>query len=94
MSLHHVLLAHGSGPNTTGDRRIGYAVRYIPPHVRQLKTQDSAMLVRGRDRYGHFELEPGPRADLDDAAILAHRTAVERSAKALYSGTDRTEFRA
>jgi non-heme Fe2+,alpha-ketoglutarate-dependent halogenase len=93
MSLHHVLLVHGSGPNTTHDRRIGYAIRYIPPHVQQLKTQDSAMLVRGRDRHGHFELEPGPKADLDAAALAAHRKAVERSAKALYSGTDRTEFR-
>jgi non-heme Fe2+,alpha-ketoglutarate-dependent halogenase len=94
MSLHHVLLVHGSGPNTTDDRRIGYAIRYIPTHVRQLKVRDSAMLVRGRDRHGNFDLEPGPRADLDAAAIAAHRDAVERSAKALYAGTERTAFRA
>jgi non-heme Fe2+,alpha-ketoglutarate-dependent halogenase len=90
MSLHHVLLAHGSGPNTTGDRRIGFAIRYIPPHVRQLKARDSAMLVRGRDPYGHFDLEPEPRADLDADAVAAHRIAVERSAKVLYDGADRT----
>jgi len=94
MSLHHVLLVHGSGPNTTGDRRIGFAIRYIPPHVRQLKVRDSAMLVRGKDSYGHFDLEPEPRRDLDEAAIAAHHNAVERSAKALYAGTDRTAFRA
>lgn len=94
MSLHHVLLVHGSGPNTTGDRRIGYAIRYIPPHVRQLKVRDSAMLVRGRDRHGNFDPEPAPRADLDAAALAAHHDAVERSAKALYAGTDRTAFRA
>src|SRR4029078_3214399 len=34
-SLHHVLLAHGSAPNKSGDRRIGFAIRYIPPHVKQ-----------------------------------------------------------
>jgi len=94
MSLHHVLLVHGSGPNTTDDRRIGYAIRYVPPHVRQLKVRDSAMLVRGQDRHGNFDLEPGPRADLDADALAAHRDAVERSAKALYAGTDRTQFRA
>ncbi|MEI7875924.1 MAG: phytanoyl-CoA dioxygenase family protein [Alphaproteobacteria bacterium] len=94
MSLHHVLLAHGSGPNTTGDRRIGYAIRYIPPHVRQLKVRDSAMLVRGRDSHGNFDPEPEPKADLDPAALAAHRDATERSVKALYSGTDRTQFRA
>lgn len=93
MSLHHVLLAHASGPNTTGDRRIGFALRYIPPHVRQLKVRDSATLVRGRDPYGNFDAEPAPAADLDEAALAAHREAVERSAKALYSGTGRTTFR-
>lgn len=94
MSLHHVLLVHGSGPNTTDDRRIGFAIRYIPPHVRQLKVRDSAMLVRGRDTHGNFDLEPDPRADLDPAALAAHRDATERSVKALYSGTDRKQFRA
>jgi non-heme Fe2+,alpha-ketoglutarate-dependent halogenase len=94
MSLHHVLLVHGSGPNTTDDRRIGFAIRYIPPHVRQLKVRDSAMLVRGRDTHGNFDLEPDPRADLDPAALAAHRDATERSVQALYSGTDRTQFRA
>ena len=94
MSLHHVLLVHGSGPNTTDDRRIGFAIRYIPPHVRQLKVRDSAMLVRGHDRHGHFDHQPEPLADLDAAARAAHHDAVERSAKALYAGTDRTAFRA
>ena len=94
MSLHHVKLAHYSGPNTTGDRRIGLAIRYIPPHVHQLKVRDSATLVRGRDAGGHYELEPAPRADRDGAALAAHRAAMERQVAALYSGTDKTQFRA
>jgi len=93
-SLHHVLLVHGSGPNTTHDRRVGFAMRYIPPHVKQLKVRDSAMLVRGRDTHGNFDLEPSPKADLDEAALAVHRDSVERSVKALYAGTDRTAFRA
>ena len=93
MSLHHVLLAHGSGPNTTADRRIGYAIRYIPPHVRQIKARDSAMLVRGTDRYGNFDVDPAPKRDLDEAALAAHQAAVERSAKVLYDGTQ-SSFRA
>jgi non-heme Fe2+,alpha-ketoglutarate-dependent halogenase len=94
MSLHHVLLAHASGPNTTNDRRIGFAVRYIPPHVKQLKVRDRAMLVRGRDTHGNFDPEPEPKADLDAAAIAAHNDSVERSVKALYQGTGQTAFRA
>jgi hypothetical protein len=30
MSLHHVRLVHGSPPNPSNDRRIGFAIRYIP----------------------------------------------------------------
>src|SRR5215213_10553874 len=94
MSLHHVKLAHYSGPNTTDKRRVGLAIRYIPPHVHQLKVRDSATLVRGRDIGGHYELEPAPRADADEAALAAHRAAMERQVAALYSGTGKAEFRA
>src|SRR3954470_11917849 len=48
-SLHHVLLVHGSAPKTLGDRRIGFAIRYIPTSVRQLHGDDGASLVRGVD---------------------------------------------
>ena len=94
MSLHHVLLAHGSHPNTTDDRRIGLAIRYIPTYVRQLKTNDSATLVRGTDEHDHFDHEPEPDTDLDEAALAAHADAMDRQVKALYAGTDKNEFRA
>ena len=69
------------------------AIRYIPPHVSQLKSRDSAMLVRGRDRYGNFDPDPAPKRDLDEAALAAHQAAVERSAKVLYDGAQ-SSFRA
>ena len=94
MSLHHVLLAHASGPNTTNDRRIGLAIRYIPPHVRQLNEADRAMLVRGTDTHGHFELETPPKADLDAAALAQHEASVSLAVRTLYKGTDRTQYRA
>ena len=93
ISLHHVRLAHGSEPNTTGDRRIGLAIRYVPTHVRQVKVRDSAMLVRGIDRFGYFDPEPEPAQDLDTAALAAHRNAVERQVAALYQGTDKQAFK-
>lgn len=88
MSLHHVKLVHGSKPNTTDDRRIGLAIRYIPTYVRQTKVADSAMLVRGRDAHGHFAPEPEPVADLDDAARAAHARVMEKQIATYYSGTD------
>lgn len=94
MSLHHVKLVHGSEPNRSNDRRIGLAIRYIPTDVRQLKVRDSATLVRGIDRDGNFDHEPRPKRDLDERALAAHADAVGRQVKALYSGTDKQEFRA
>jgi non-haem Fe2+, alpha-ketoglutarate-dependent halogenase len=94
MSLHHIKLVHGSDANRTGDRRIGLAIRYIPTYVRQTKVRDSAMLVRGTDAFHHFDDEPRPQADLDDAALAAHADSVARQVKALYQGTEKTEFRA
>ncbi len=65
-------------PNRTGDRRIGLAIRYIPTYVRQTKVRDSAMLVRGVDKYHHFDDEPRPVADLDEAALAAHAISFSR----------------
>lgn len=94
MSLHHIKLVHGSEANRSHDRRIGMAIRYIPTYVRQTKVRDSAMLVRGTDKYGHFDPEPRPRADLDAGALAAHADAVGRQVRALYQGTDKQAFRA
>ena len=62
--------AHGSGANTTDDRRIGLNVQYLAPHVRQTKhDHDSAMLVRGEDRYGNFKVDTPAVKDFDPAAV-------------------------
>ena len=87
MSLHHVLLFHGSEPNRSAHPRIGFAIRYIPTHVRQLSPiRDSATLVRGTDVYGHFDQEEIPRGDLDPAAVAHHAAVVDRQLRILYAG--------
>ena len=92
MSLHHVRLVHGSPPNPSPDRRIGFAIRYIPTHIRQLEGEDSATLVRGTDRFGHFDLEPRPAIDMDPELLALHRQITERNAKILYRGTGVASF--
>ncbi len=73
MSLHHVRLIHGSDPNPSALRRIGFAIRYIPTTVRQIAgSHDHATLVRGVDTYGHFEPEERPDADMSERAIAFH----------------------
>jgi non-heme Fe2+,alpha-ketoglutarate-dependent halogenase len=92
MSLHHVRLVHGSAPNPSFDRRIGFAVRYIPTHLRQLEGEDSATVVRGADRFHHFEHEPRPTVDMDPELLALHRQIAERNARILYRGTSVTSF--
>jgi Phytanoyl-CoA dioxygenase (PhyH) len=93
-SLHHVMLFHGSEPNRSADRRIGLAIRYVPTHLRQIAGErDSATLVRGQDRYGHFDPEPAPSFDLAPEALALHAAITERQRRVLYRGTDRTRFR-
>ena len=92
MSLHHVRTVHGSAPNPTLDRRIGFAIRYIPTRLRQLEGEDSATLVRGADRFHHFAHEPRPKIDMDPEMLALHREIAERNAKILYRGTGVTSF--
>lgn len=72
MSLHHARIVHGSGPNRSSRRRVGYSLRYIPTHVARTGPRDSAMLVRGVDTHHHFDLEPAPQADYEPAALALH----------------------
>jgi ectoine hydroxylase-related dioxygenase (phytanoyl-CoA dioxygenase family) len=93
ISLHHVLIFHYSAENRSPDRRIGYAIRYMPPHVHQVVGErDSATLVRGRDEHGYFDLEPAPLHDLDPDMVAFHKSVSDRQAKVLYRGTHKTTF--
>ena len=94
MSLHHVRMVHGSPANRSADRRIGFAIRYIPTYVRQIAGDgDSAMLVRGVDEYHHFAPEHPPAADLAPDARAHHAAVVAAAAKILYRGTGVERFR-
>jgi len=91
MSLHHVRLIHGSDPNPSDKRRIGFAIRYLPTHVRQVAgTHDSATLVRGVDRFSNFEPEQRPDADFSPAAIAFHAKVTGAHQTLLMRGTGRT----
>lgn len=87
-SLHHVQLAHASEPNRSHVRRIGYAIRYVAPHVRSTDpTRQRATLVRGRDPFGHFAAEPVPRFDFDPDCVrvgVTHNQAERAAANVDY----------
>lgn len=72
-SIHHAELIHGSLPNLVNQRRMGITFMYMPAHMGQRgERRTSAMLVRGEDRYGHFDPELPPASDDDPEAITRH----------------------
>ena len=87
-SLHHTLCVHRSAPNNTPQRRIGLGINYIPAHVRPTgSTRMPAMLVRGTDRYGHFDLYEPP------AKELARRSSDARPCLQRYAENYREQVR-
>lgn len=82
-SFHHGWTLHASMPNRSDDRRIGLNVQYLAAHVRQEKDpDDTAMLVRGQDRFGHWGPDVAAASDLDPAAV-AHQADLEARYRAI-----------
>ena len=78
-SLHHTYLVHNSGPNRHHDRRIGLGLSYIPTSARcRSRNRVTAMLVRGEDKYGHFDDERRPIEEAGPAERAFHAEAVAR----------------
>jgi len=86
-SLHHGHLFHASGPNTTDDRRIGAAIRYIKPSMKQRSGDKSVVAhVAGEDRFGNFTVAEPPKARLQESNFALCRTDMEIKSRVLYEG--------
>jgi ectoine hydroxylase-related dioxygenase (phytanoyl-CoA dioxygenase family) len=90
MSLHHIWIVHGSRANASEIPRIGLAIRYVSPEVKQDSPfKPLALLVRGRDDHGHFELLDPPTTDTprepdaQEQIITRIRAGILRGAKSV-----------
>src|SRR5688500_19242183 len=81
MSLHHIWIVHGSNANTSKDTpRIGIAIRYTRPEVKQESpTKPFAMLVRGEDTCGNFNLQPPPKFASSQEQQSLHQTIIDHA---------------
>jgi ectoine hydroxylase-related dioxygenase (phytanoyl-CoA dioxygenase family) len=76
MSLHHTDLVHARPATLTDDRRLGFAISYIPAHVEPVgAVQPSALRVRGRS-FGHFMEEDRLVQPLSEQARAHHSRAL------------------
>ena len=80
MSLHHVLLFHASDVNTSDQRRVGIAIRYLPTRVKALPglPKDYVTLVRGTYNYHNFHLETAPVHESDPATLEQDPSVLRR----------------
>ena len=89
MSLHHGLTIHGSGPNTSDDRRIAMVVRYCTPEVAQeVGDKDYAMLARGTDDQGNFIHVPDPTGNFAPQALELYEEIRKAQAQVMMRGTN------
>ncbi len=86
-SFHHGHIFHASGPNTTHARRVGVAIRYVAPSMKQV-SGDRLLVshVGGEDRHGHFEHIPAPagRLQVEDFAYAKRNADMKK--EILYAG--------
>ena len=76
-SCHHERIVHGSDPNVTDGDRVGLGIFYIPTHVKSTIGRRTGCLVRGVDKFSHWDADPVPDRQMD-RDILAHMTEAGR----------------
>lgn len=76
MSLHHVNSVHGSEPNESDMTRMGFAIRFVAPEVKQTRKHHAVILARGSDDYHRFDIldkEPPDDMERSFAAVASFR---------------------
>ena len=90
MSLHHGLMIHGSGANTSDDRRIGVVMRFLSPHVKKPNNApDYGVAMRGNCDTGNFTLCHAPKCLFHPEDLLLYEEIRTEQAKVMMAGADR-----
>jgi len=88
-SFHHGHMFHASGANGTNSRRLGVAIRYVAPSMKQV-SGDRLLVshVSGEDRHGHFEHMPAPAGRLLAEDFDRARRNADMKREILYKGAE------
>ena len=89
MSIHHGAIIHGSKPNKSNQRRIGFALQsYMSPNVVQLVGRNMWMHVRGEQRQdSDYVALCRPQYNMDPQGVFQRRMANENLSNILYKGS-------
>ena len=90
LSLHHPRIVHGSGPNRSTERRIGFALQsYIATDVAQVLGDMYVQRARGTDAYGYHVEAPRVQEAMTDAAVALRIDANKKLSDILYAGAEK-----
>ena len=85
LSLHHLKTVHGSGPNLSKKRRIGFAIQsYIGSNVDQVLGKTYVQQARGIDEYKFHEHISRPTKFMDKQDIVSRDRSNNELQKILY----------
>ena len=86
LSIHHPMTVHGSGPNLSKSRRIGFAIQsYIGTNVEQILGKTYVQLAKGRDEFKYHEYVSRPAKLMDKKNLLLRDRANTELQKILYN---------
>ena len=90
MSIHHGAIIHGSRPNKSKQRRIGFALQsYMPPTVKQVVGQNIWTHICGNKRKDLDGVGlTRPKFDMDPTGVAQRQLANENLSEILYKGAD------
>ena len=89
MSLHHGLMIHGSGANTSDDRRIGVVMRFLSPHVKKPNNApDYGVAMRGNCDTGNFTLCHAPKGLFNPEDLLIYEEIRTEQARVMMAGAE------
>jgi len=85
LSLHHPMIVHGSGPNKSNQRRIGFVVQsYIGADVDQVIGKVYVQQARGKDTFKYHEYAKRPVELMNKNDMIFKNKANEELSKIFY----------
>ena len=87
LSLHHPMIVHGSTPNRSNNRRIGFVIQsYIGTNVDQVLGKIFVQKARGQDKFKYHEYTKRPVELMSKKDVALRIKANEELSKIFYSG--------
>ena len=86
LSLHHPMTVHGSGPNLSKNKRIGFAIQsYIGTNVDQFIGKTYVQQARGKDEFNYHKHTSRPTALMNKKDLILRNNANNELQKILYN---------